>query len=471
MSPAPVVLVRADAGPRVGSGHLVRQLALAERLAAGGAEVVFVTTGEDPRIAAAGHRGLLVPATGAEGRPWPEDAQRADARATVERAGGMVDVVVVDHYGLDHVWEEEVRRIAGRVVAVDDLAGRRRAVDLLVDHNWYGPGSGARYDATVPEGCTLLLGPRYALLHREYAALRRTSVPAAQPPRHLLVSFGGTDPAGETRTVLEALRGGPGLGVEVVMGSPSAVDAALEELVAAVPGAELRVALPSLAPSLQRADLAIGASGTATWERICLQVPAVVTTTAPHQSGVTRALAEAGLTTWAGLVGEVGVAGYRDLLDRAAAGRLPVPPPLVDGYGAARVAQAVLPGPGRAALRGAVAADAPVVVARGDDPAAWQAAHAAWSAALGSPEEELVVVEVDEIPTAAVRVRRGSGGEAVVVPVDPGAEPAGANSTDVLDKRAAEVMAVLADRLNWRRSDDAGEPTDIGGLVLPRLDE
>lgn len=455
---APVVLVRADAGPRIGSGHLVRQLALADRLAARGAEVVLVTTGDDPRITAAGHRSLTVPEQeGATGRPWPAAAQLADARATIERAGGAVDVVVVDHYGLDHVWEAEVRRIADRVVAVDDLAGRRREVDLLVDHNWYGAGSAGRYDGTVPDGCELLLGPRYALLHPAYAELRQVSAPAAVPPRRLLVSFGGTDPAGETRTVLEALRGRAGLdGVEVVVGSPAAVAPGLEELAAAVPGAELHVALPSLAPSLQRADLAIGASGTATWERICLQVPAIVTTTAPHQSGVTRALAEAGLTTWAGLVGEVGADGYRALLDRAAAGALPVPPPLVDGYGAARVAHAVLPAQPAAPddglrLRLAGPADAPVVVARGDDPGEWVAAWNRFAADLVVPDVALVVVEVDGVPSACLRV------------TGDGPDVESTKHIDILDKRAAGIMSDLHDRLVWPCSE--GEPTRLAELV------
>lgn len=461
----PVVLVRADAGPRVGSGHLVRQLALADQLAARGADVVIVTTADDPRITAAGHRSVTVPEQeGVTGRPWPAAAQLADARATVERAGGAVAVVVVDHYGLDHVWEAEVRRIADRVVAVDDLAGRRREVDLLVDHNWYGAGSAGRYDGTVPEGCELLLGPRYALLHPAYAELRRSSAPAAVPPRRLLVSYGGTDPAGETRTVLEALRGRPGLdGVEVVVGSPAAAGPGLEELVAAVPGAELHVALPSLAPSLQRADLALGASGTATWERICLQVPAIVTTTAPHQSGVTRALAEAGLTTWAGLVGEVGVEGYRALLDQAAAGALPVPPPLVDGYGAARVAHAVLPGDPSAPddglrLRLAGPADAPVVVARGDDPREWIAAGNRFAADLVVPDVALVVVEVDGVPSACLRV------------APDGPRMDSTNRIDILDKRAAGIMDAVLDRLVWPCSEGEGEPTRLTQLV-PGLGE
>lgn len=462
----PVVLVRADAGPRIGSGHLVRQLALADRLAARGADVVIVTTGDDARITAAGHRSVTVPVQeGATGRPWPAAAQLADARATIERAGGAVAVVVVDHYGLDHVWEAEVRRIADRVVAVDDLAGRRREVDLLVDHNWYGAGSAGRYDGTVPQGCELLLGPRYALLHPAYAELRQESGPAAVPPRRLLVSFGGTDPAGETRTVLEALQGRGGLdGIEVVVGSPAAVGPGLAELVAGVPGAELHVALPSLAPSLQRADLALGASGTATWERICLQVPAIVTTTAPHQSGVTRALAEAGLTTWAGLVGEVGVEGYRALLDRAAVGALPVPPPLVDGYGAARVAHAVLPAPPRTPgtpddglrLRLAGPADAPVVVARGDDPRAWVAAWNRFEADLVVPDVVQLVVEVDGVPSAGLRVTRG------------GPDVDSTNHIDILDKRAAGIMDDVLDRLVWPCSE--GEPTRLADLV-PGLGE
>lgn len=407
-----MVLVRADSGPRIGLGHVVRQLALARELAARGADVVFVSRQPEPRVVAAGFRCLALDLPALEpSRPWAAEHQLADARATIERAGGHVDTVVVDHYGLDRTWESEVREIADRVVAVDDLADRHREVDVVVDQNWYGAGSDRRYDDVVPAGTLTLLGPRHALLHHDYAAARRTAPPRSWPPRRALVSFGGTDPGGETRAVVEALGLGAAevgleLEVDVVVGTPAAVT---DELVAAVeglPGARLQVALPSLVEPLAVADLAFGASGTATWERMCLDVPAVVTTTAPHQSGVTRALAEAGFTTWAGLTGQVGAAGYRALLAGLLADGPRLAPPLVDGHGAARVAAAVLPGPGVRVLRPATDRDAPVEVAHGDDPAAWTAAAARFAADLADPAVDLFVAEVDGVPAEVLRRQR-----------------------------------------------------------------
>lgn len=400
-----MVLVRADSGPRIGLGHVVRQLALARELAARGAEVVFVTRQVEPRVVAAGFRCLALDLPAPEpARPWAAEDQLADARATIERAGGRVATVVVDHYGLDRTWESAVRSVADRIVAVDDLADRHREVDVVVDQNWYGAGSDTRYDDVVPAGTRTLLGPRHALLHHDYAAARRTSRPRAWPPRRVLVSFGGTDPGGETRAVVEALQGtGLDLEVDVVVGTPAGVT---DELVAAVerlPDARLQVALPSLVEPLAHADLAFGASGTATWERMCLDVPAVVTTTAPHQSGVTRALAEAGFTAWAGLSGQVGTDGYRALLADLLADGPRLAPPLVDGHGAARVAAAVLPGPGEVTLRPATERDAPVAVARGDEPAVWTAAAARFVTDLADPSVELLVAEVDGVPSDVVR--------------------------------------------------------------------
>lgn len=401
----PSILIRTDSGPRIGLGHVVRQIALARALAERGAEVVFVTRELEPRVAAAGFACLALGLPAPEPtRPWSRADQEADARATMGLAGGSIDTVIVDHYGLDRVWESRLRSVAGTIVAVDDLADRARDVDIVVDHNWYGPGSDSRYDAQVPAGCRQLIGPRHALLHHDYARARQKAQPGAWPPRRVLVSFGGTDAGGQTRAAVEALgRSGLDLVIDVVAGSPAVVTDDLASTVAATPGASLQVALPSLVPSLVQADLAFGASGTATWERMCLEVPAVVTTTAPHQSGVTRALAEAGFTTWAGLTDEVDVDAYRRVLDDLLATGPAMAPPLVDGLGVARVAAAVLPGPGERIRRGATARDAPVEVARGDDPAAWTAAAQRFAADLADPAIELLVEEVDGVPTDVVR--------------------------------------------------------------------
>lgn len=429
---APVVLFRADASPALGSGHVVRSLTLAMALAERGVASVFATRvgpgGLHERIRAAGHEVIALdddpPLEALTATPWSASVQQRDLVQVRARGRARYDAVVVDHYGLDARWERGMRPTTGRVVALDDLADRAHDADVVVDHNWYGPHTAERYDGLVPPGCVQLLGPRYALLQPAYVHARAQRPPRAVPPRRVLVSFGGGDASGETEKVLEALLAPElaGLEVDVVVGRRRAVTPRLEAMVAERARTRLHVELPTLAQLLSVADLAVGASGSATWERMCLDVPAIVATTRSSQSGVTRALAEAGLTTWAGLQATTTPDRYRRLLLDAVGGDLPTPPALVDGLGAQRVVEALVPSPpSMLALRLAVLDDLPIFIGVDpggaddgvgedgsvvlDGPAAWRAGEARFVRDIADPAVALLVVTLRGVPVGRVRTR------------------------------------------------------------------
>ncbi|OFW45713.1 MAG: UDP-2,4-diacetamido-2,4,6-trideoxy-beta-L-altropyranose hydrolase, partial [Acidobacteria bacterium RIFCSPLOWO2_12_FULL_67_14b] len=207
------------------------------------------------------------------------------------------DILVVDHYGLDSAFEEAARGWAKGVVVIDDLADRRHACDLLVDT---APDrTEADYAAWVPAGCRLLLGPRYALVRPRFAALRRSALArraTAHPVRRMLVSLGGTDPADVTSRALEGIaRSGVKAEVDVVLGR---VTPHLDRVRAAarrVPRATRVLSeVSDMAALMAKADLAVGAGGTTTWERCCLGLPTVLVTTARNQEHQAAALAARG---------------------------------------------------------------------------------------------------------------------------------------------------------------------------------
>ena len=68
----------------------------------------------------------------------------------------------------------------------------------------------------------------------------------------------------------------------------------MKKLAAKRPGTTLHAPLPSLAGLIARADLAIGAGGATTWERVCLKLPSLVITVAANQRPFAEALAKAG---------------------------------------------------------------------------------------------------------------------------------------------------------------------------------
>lgn len=416
------VLVRADASPQIGIGHVMRCLSLADELAERGALVTFATRSPDAlieRVQACGHRVVRLGEHDErrEANPslvWDETDQLADAVSSMTLLEKEPDVVVVDHYGLSAPWESY---FAGRsrVIAIDDLANRPHDVDVLTDQNWYGPGSTERYQQLVRRGTVQLLGPRYAVLQRPYRRVVREQS-AAAPPARIVVSFGGTDPGDEAVKALEAINDPAfeSLRVDVVVGSAARVTKRLQALVDGRAQTHLHVAVPSLAPLLASADLALGASGAATWERMATGVPAIVTTVAPHQSGVTAALHDEGVTRWLGTIDETEPATYRGALLDALAGPVGWAPRIVDGFGAGRIAESLIPSPDTdLTIRRLKPADAGAVIgleaeAGGqtessggllDGPAAWRAGEQSFDRLLASiPSAGLI--EASGIPVA-----------------------------------------------------------------------
>ncbi|MFM8275845.1 MAG: UDP-2,4-diacetamido-2,4,6-trideoxy-beta-L-altropyranose hydrolase, partial [Cyanobium sp.] len=215
---------------------------------------------------------------------------------------GLIDWLVVDHYGLDQTWEQrisdslsELHGQQPKLLVFDDLADRPHQSAVLVDANRIEASAWDGYRALVPAGCRLLLGPAYAPLAPLYAQLQPLA-PQRCTLRRVLVFFGGVDQANHTAVALEAL-GYPDfadLAVDVVLGAAAPHHATVAQQVQQRPHTQLYNGLPSLAGLMLRADLAIGAAGTASWERAALALPTLVTPVADNQRQGAQALADAG---------------------------------------------------------------------------------------------------------------------------------------------------------------------------------
>lgn len=356
------VLVRADASTEIGSGHVMRCLALAGALKARGAVVVFAMRLHEghlcEHVKSQGYDVIALP----RGTPTDEGLrharwlgaslqEEATHLETALAAEPKWDWVVVDHYALDARGEGHLRTFADKVAVIDDLADRAHDADLLLDANLQLQP--ARYEGLVPAGCRVLLGPRFALLRPTFLNLRRQRprvwpTPARAVER-LLVNMGGGDPQNVTGLVLQALQkiAPPALHIDVVIGHshPQAVE--VTRLCATLPNTHLHVQTPHMAELMQGAQLMIGAPGISTWERCCMGLPALLIAIAHNQIEIGRG---AGTERFAWFLGAAETLSVDDVA--AAVARLLARPSLlahmslrgqrlVDGQGAARVAAAI----------------------------------------------------------------------------------------------------------------------------------
>jgi UDP-2,4-diacetamido-2,4,6-trideoxy-beta-L-altropyranose hydrolase len=275
-------LFRADASVDTGSGHVVRCAALAHELAKAGHETRFICRDLPGNLNhwLEAQRLRLTLLTG----PQPP-AETEDARACRDAiGGGQVDWVVVDHYGLGAAWERAMADMAS-IFAIDDL-GRPHACRVLLDEN---PSNVTHrlYAKMVPADCEVLLGPDFALVRPEFAALRAASLRRDRTEiRRLLVFMGGSDPFNETAKALAGIAraGLPDMAVDVVIGGNNRHRRAVERACGDLRRATLHVQTPRMAELMAAADCAICSAGNVTWERCVLGLPALVTIMAANQA-------------------------------------------------------------------------------------------------------------------------------------------------------------------------------------------
>ncbi len=300
------IAFRTDASSQIGTGHFMRCLTLADELKKQGAKVRFVSRNLP------NHLSNLLDEKGMEYLPlvadviqdsidelahasWLSTSQAQDAQATIQALSDQSwDWLVVDHYALDERWENRVRLCAKQIMVIDDLADRQHDCDVLLDQNFYTDMQ-TRYIGKVPEHCQLLLGPRYALLREEFRKLRDEVKPRTGEVKKILVFFGGVDADNYTSLAIQALAQlNIALHVDVVIGAQHPNREQIQKTCVAH-GYICHVQTSRMAELMAEADFAIGAGGTAIWERCCLGVPAISFCVAENQHKQIADAAEAGL--------------------------------------------------------------------------------------------------------------------------------------------------------------------------------
>lgn len=318
----------------------MRCLALAEELAGRGIEVVFVC---DSHTVPWANDQILARGIRVEPAVWTP----AEHLELVARRG--LDAVVFDTYDLGPEASTAVRRSGLPTMAVvdGDLLGAE--ADVYVDQNL-----GSELDTPeLPVGAVRLAGLDYVLLRDEVRTLRPDR-PAARPEREVpkvFAFFGGTDAFAAGPPVVRAL-------AATKVPFDATVVAPREELVEAIgaialdDGQRVEVIGPTsaLAAAVVDADLVVSASGTSSWELLCLGATAGLVCVVDNQvMGYERAVAT-GAAAGVGVLSELreDPAGAAEVLrglltDPAERGRLAAAGwRLVDGLGRRRVADVLI---------------------------------------------------------------------------------------------------------------------------------
>ena len=297
-----LIAIRTDASKKIGYGHVMRCIALAKTLSKVGFIVEFITRNHEGNlINEIANKGFKVHSLIKPNKIQTEKnltgyerllgvCQSTDADEVIQVLDSSYPCcLIVDHYALDCIWEKKLKKYSDNIMVIDDLANRNHCCDLLLDQNYINDKK--RYNKLLPVHAIQLLGPKYALLREDFLENKKCDHNNDEVKK-VFVFFGGIDQDNLTLLVLKSLckEELEYLLVDVVIGSNNPNKSEIEKFIQYRKNIKLYIQIENISELMCKADIAVGAGGTTTWERIALGLPSIVITLADNQISFTRDL-------------------------------------------------------------------------------------------------------------------------------------------------------------------------------------
>lgn len=324
--------IRVDGNAQIGTGHVMRCLAIAREMKELGAAPVFFCAQENEAIEKKGFACVAV------GGVY-DDLSKEDLSPFLREYD--IDRLLVDTYFADAAYFE---RLPCKTACLFDLGDPETPCDLLIDYNInYG-------DFSFPRAKHTLLGPKYAPLRREFRGCAGRDTARVHT---VLLTTGGTDETGVTKKIISRLCADPAfetLEFSVVVGGLNKWKQEIRQTASQYKNVMLHEDAEDMAVLMKKADIALSAGGTTLYELCACALPCVAFSIAGNQDEMITTMEKQGVMLSAGIFAEgaeaclarmeglleslVSDAELREKLSQNAGA-------LVDGRGAERIARAV----------------------------------------------------------------------------------------------------------------------------------
>jgi UDP-2,4-diacetamido-2,4,6-trideoxy-beta-L-altropyranose hydrolase len=281
--------IRADADSKMGTGHIMRCIALAQTWQDRGGEVTFISHCDSEFLKQRiNDEGIsLIPID----RICPDPS---DIKTTLSiLKNDITDQktwLVTDGYHFNPEYQKAIQDEGISLLVIDDMNHLPHYhADIILNQNINALDLKYHCDKDI----TLLLGTSYVLLRREFLKYRDFKRQVPDRAKNILVTLGGADPENVTLNVIEALKllNEPDIAVKIIIGPANPHQDILHQAIASARfEAELLVNPYNMPELMAWADLAISAAGSTCWELMFMALPSIILVLAENQSAIARYL-------------------------------------------------------------------------------------------------------------------------------------------------------------------------------------
>ncbi|MDD3463382.1 MAG: UDP-2,4-diacetamido-2,4,6-trideoxy-beta-L-altropyranose hydrolase [Sulfurospirillaceae bacterium] len=267
-------LIRSDSSSTIGLGHIMRDIVFAKECEG---EVLFACQNLEGNI---------------NNRiPYPVHILFSnEPKELIELIKSLhVEMLVIDHYGIDASFEQKVKEETGvKILSFDDTY-EKHYCDILLNHNI--SANKKRYENLVPKECVLRCGE--PLIRDEFKEEKKQK---RKKIYDVLVAMGGTDPTNTTLAILKTLP--ISLHVSVLTTSANAHLEELEAFVKENTNISLHVNSQEVAKLLHQSRLAIVTPSVMVHEVLFMEAPFIAIKVAQNQDDMYRYLKKNGFKVY-----------------------------------------------------------------------------------------------------------------------------------------------------------------------------
>ena len=276
------ILFRSDSSSTIGTGHIMRDLVLAEQFKDD--SIIFATQDIPGNI---NHK--------IEEKKYKIKTLLSNNLEELDTLIKQfnIDMIVIDHYGIDYAFEKQLKESnpSLSIMVLDDTY-EKHYCDILLNHNIYATPK--EYKALVPQHCELRCGAKYTLLREEFLIEKQKGRQNENDPNHLnvFIAMGGADHSNLNVKILKVLEAFPSIHAHVVTTTANRFLEELQSYVSDKGNVTLHINTDQIAKLMNRSDFAIVTPSVTVNEIVYMDIPFIAIKTADNQRYMTEYLTQ-----------------------------------------------------------------------------------------------------------------------------------------------------------------------------------
>ncbi len=268
------ILFRVDSSSSIGTGHIMRDLVLAEQYQ--DADITFATQdlpgNINHKIKEKNYKIEILESNFFE-----------ELDSLIKRFD--IDLLIIDHYGIDYGFEKKIKsnNLDLKIFVLDDTYEKHHS-DILLNHNVYGKE--LLYEDLVPSTCELRCGAKHTLLRDEFIIEKQKGRQNKGGISNLNVftAMGGADHSSINIDILNVLRKFTNIHTHVVTTTANSHLDELKIYVENLKNVTLHINTTQIAKLMNEADFAIITPSVTINEIFYLNIPFIAIKTADNQN-------------------------------------------------------------------------------------------------------------------------------------------------------------------------------------------